>query len=187
MLVLGLGLATVLTLVGGVAVGAARSDREAGSPLPAVLIVVGVLGLIAALTAILVRVIRRRGVDVVSPLWGADRVTRTRIARALKRQEELTGEDRYLALTEAARNRRLAPVWVTLLLVAGALIFASIGLQLADGAASGQLVLSVAQLVLLALIAGQQILFYRRAVAYLARFGARDQDGAGPSGDTGVV
>ena len=187
MLVLGLGLATVLALVGGVAVGAARSDREAGSLLPAVLVVVGVLGLVVALTATLVRVLRRRGVDVVSPLWGADRRTRTRVVRAMKTQEELTGTDRYLALAEATRSRRLAPVFVTLLLVAGALILAGVGLRLADGASSRQLVLSLAQLVLLTVVAGQQTVFYRRAVAYLARFGAQDQDGAGSSGDTGVV
>jgi hypothetical protein len=163
---------TVLVLAGGYVVDTAHGDGRPRSPLIPVVIIVGVLGLTAGILGLSVWAVRRRGVSAVSPLWGVDRTTRTRITRALKHQQELTGHDRDLALAEAIRSRRLMPLVMPALIVAAAFFGAGIGLSLAGALEPAQLRLSAIQLVLSGTLAVQQIVFYRRAGAYLNRFGS---------------
>ena len=90
----------------------------------------------------------------------------------MKHQQELTGHDRDLALAEAIRSRRLTPLVLPVLILAAAFFVAGIGLSLAGDLAPAQLRLSAFQLVLSGALAVQQIVFYRRAGAYLDRFGS---------------
>jgi hypothetical protein len=98
--------------------------------------------------------------------------TRKRIMHAIKHREELTGQDRELALFEAYRSRRLAPTLLIILSVLAALLLTDIALSLVNDIDRVQVALAVVQLGLLALIAINQLIFYRRASAYLNRFGS---------------
>jgi hypothetical protein len=168
---IGLALLTVLASAGFV-VTVSLSDERPRSPLLAALIIAGLLAVMAGVLSLSVWAIRRRGLDAVSPLWGVDGATRRRVARAIKYQEELTGQDRELALSEAIRSRKLAPMAVTALLLVGALTLVNIGLSLAGDVGPARLGLYVAQLAIACALAAHQILFYRRAGAYLERFGS---------------
>src|SRR4029453_3294207 len=172
LLLIGLALLTVLVLAGTYAVDAARFDGRPRSPLIAGAIIIGVLGLTAAVLALSVWAVRRRGVSAVSPLWGVDRATRSRIARAMKHQQELTGQDRELALSEAVRSRRLTPLFVTTMIVATACVIAGIALSFFGDVEPARVGLYVAQLALICALMVYQIVFYRRAGAYLERFGS---------------
>lgn len=172
LLLIGLALVFVLVLGGGYIMMAAGFDGRPRSPLIPVVIIVGVLGLTAGVLALSVWAVRRRGVSAVSPLWGVDTATRTRIARALKHQQELTGQDRELAISEAIRSRKLAPLAVTAMIVAAAFILAGIALSLSGDVGPAQLGLHGAQLALIFALTVHQIVFYRRAGAYLERYGS---------------
>jgi hypothetical protein len=110
-----------------------------------------------------------------------DRAARTRIVRALKYQQELTGHDRDLALAEAIRSRRLAPLAVPVLIVGAAFFATGVGLSLAGDLEPAQLAFCVVELIVSCTLAAQQIAFYRRAGAYLDRFGSPDN----PTADLG--
>jgi hypothetical protein len=172
LLLIGLALVTVLVLGGGYIMMAPRSDGRPRSPLIPVVIIVGVLGLTAVFLALSVWAVRRRGVSAISPLWGVDRATRTRIAHALKHQQELTGQDQELAISEAIRSRKLAPLAVTVMIVASALVLPGIVLSLSGDVGPAQLGLHGVQLASICALTVHQIVFYRRAGAYLERFGA---------------
>jgi hypothetical protein len=176
-----LALLTVLALAACYVVVTTRLDGRPRSPLLPVLIIAGLLALMAGSLSVSAWAVRRRGLDAVSPLWGVDRATRTRIARAMKHQEELTGQDRELAVGEAIRNRKLAPLAMTAMIVVTALVLAGIGLSLAGDVDPAQLGLDVVLLVLVCALAVHQLVFYRRAGAYLERFGSPVP---GPGSDT---
>jgi hypothetical protein len=169
---MGLALSTVFGVTASFVVITARYDGSPRSLLLAVLIIAGVLGLMAGTSSVSIWAIRRQGLDAVSPLWGVDGATRRRIARALKHQEELTGQDRELAVSEAIRSRKLAPVGVTILVAVCALGLAGIGVSLAGDVPPAELGLYVALLAIVCVLTVHQILFYRRAGAYLDRFGS---------------
>ncbi len=168
----GFALLTVLFLTAGFVIGASRADGRSRSPLPAILIIAGVLGLAALCLWAFARAIRRRGLALTSPLWGVDRATRTRIVRAIKHRQELTGQDREIALAEAHRSRKLASIAITALLVLLVLILAGSVLALIGDVHPAQLAFSLVQLALIGALAAHQFVFYRRAGAYLERFGA---------------
>lgn len=90
----------------------------------------------------------------------------------MKHQQELTGQDRELAISEAIRSRKLTRLAVAAMIVAAAASLAGIALSLPGDVEPAQLGLYVAQLALICALAVHQIVFYRRAVAYLERFGS---------------
>ena len=175
-----LALLTALIIVVGFVMAASRSEGRHLPPWPPVLIITGLLGVLVIVTWVLAWAIRRRGVAFVSPLWGADFATRKRIMHAIKHREELTGQDRELALSEAHRSRRLAPAFLVILPVLAALLLTGTALSLASDT---DWVLPVLQLGLLGLLATNQLIFYRRASAYLDRFGSDPPSPTTATGD----
>lgn len=160
------------SLVAGFVLAASRSGGRHLSPWLPVLIITGLLAVPAAVAGVFAWVIRRRGVSVVSPLWGVDSATRKRVMHAIKHREELTGQDRELALSEAYRSRRLAPVTAIVLPVLAALLLTGTALSLASHTDWMRVAPPVFHLGLLGLLAAYQRVFYLRASAYLDRFGS---------------
>lgn len=125
-----------------------------------------------ALTLALVHwAIRRRGAVTVPPLWGVDRAVRVRIGRAIRSQEALSGEEHRLALAEADRVVRAAPVATVGLTVSVALLLAVTALQLTGDVSAQGVALTVIPLLLFAGILVQHLTFHRRAADYLRRHG----------------
>lgn len=170
-------LPTVSSLVAGFVLTASRSPGRQVSPWLPVLIVTGVLTVLAAVTGLLAWAFRRRGVSLVSPLWGADAATRRRVLHAIKHREQLTGHDRDLALAEAHRSRRLAPVTAVVLPVLAAVLLTGIALSLAGHPGWTRVAPPAIELGVLGTLAAHQRVFYRRASAYLDRFGSDPRPG----------
>ncbi|WP_328469257.1 hypothetical protein OHA21_01340 [Actinoplanes sp. NBC_00393] len=133
--------------------------------------VVGLLALMGLAMALSMRWARRRAGTGVSPLWGADRRTRQRTVKVIKRQEEPAGEIGRLALAEADRILKMAPLSVTLMTIAGVLAWLSFGLQLVGGSPV-KIAISALPAVLFTAVAVDQMILRRRAGAYLARYGS---------------
>lgn len=175
-------LLAVLSIVAGFVLGASGSGGRHPSPCLPVLLITGLVAVLAGVTWLLAWMIRRRGVSVVSPLWGADSATRKRVLHAIKHREELTGHDRDLALAEAYRSRRLAPVTLIVLPVLAVLLLTGAALSLTGHTDWIRVALLVFQPGLLGLLTAYQRAFYRRASAYLDRFGTDPSPPTNPTG-----
>ncbi|MEU4427054.1 hypothetical protein AB0F81_41065 [Actinoplanes sp. NPDC024001] len=162
-------LSVVLAGALGFAAGAGAWTGRSALIVGAVLF--GLVALMGGAMALMMRYARRRTGTAVSPLWGADRKTRQRAVRAVKDQEEPAGELGRLALAEANRSLKLAPVVTVLMVIAATLALAGAALQLADGDL-GRAALAAVPVPLWIAVAVQQLIFRRRARAYLARYGS---------------
>ena len=160
----------VLLPAAGLVAGMVLAGRG-GHRLPVLLLVVGAAAAVAGLlTAGAWWLVRRRVGDLTPTLWGADRVTRKRVVRALKHGRELTGQDRVLAIAVARRAARLTPVNHVIYPLTLVLLTVSLVLQLVGRTRVVSLVLTLLMLVDFGALFVMVEIANRRARRYLDRY-----------------
>ncbi|SHN44684.1 hypothetical protein [Cryptosporangium aurantiacum] len=185
-LLLWLAGATALAVVGGGVAGLLASGESPTGPdwLVLVLVLVGILVAVGVFALAAFRIARwltrRRGVEYLSPLWGADPSTRKAVARALRRNEP-PQDPRLRELTLGEARRTIALGWMILL--APALVAAGqLPLLLsADSAWSRVLALIVlAAAAVLGTVAYRQLRAAKRYAADSMAHAHREVPAAGP-------
>ncbi|MBG0567263.1 hypothetical protein [Actinoplanes aureus] len=150
---------------------AAGPGREPRTWLIVLAVLIGLIALCGLGLTLMVRAVRRRTGTMVSPLWGADRKTRAQVGQAIKNQEKPDGEIGRLALAEAQRGVKLAPIVLPLATLAAVFPLINVGLLLGDGDASpGRVAVHAVQAAGFAGLAIYHAILRRRSRAYLNRF-----------------
>lgn len=175
--------ARVYYLVIGTAVvaGLAFAGVMVGGAVVPLLVLSAVVLFTAGLMVLMVRAVRRRSGSWVSPLLGADRHTRRRVARAIRTGTVLPPDEQRLAVAEATRIRQVHGILTVPFIIAAVLNLIQFAVYLAEGTDTWRIVASGAAAAGFSLLPAHQFFYYRRAGVFLAAAERAEQPGQASS------
>lgn len=172
-------MAIVITILAASAIGSVLAGfLVSSSGAASAALVAGVTVAVAAGVAIPALLafwlVKRRTGTAVSPLWGASRQVRARVARAIRTGADLPPGEQPLAVAEATRVWRLGWAPVVGSGIAGLLFAAQAVLRVVARDPAWQIAGAALPAVCFVFLAVQQFLAHRRSGAYLKRLGVTD-------------